>query len=75
MQQTCDRCAGPAYRKYPTDLSALLLGDLYYTRLSVSGVSKDLTHSALVELFQILHANISSNICKVCHWTRELFFS
>lgn len=67
MQQTCDPYAGPAYRKYPTDLSALLLGDLYYTRLSVSGVSKDLTHSALVELFQILHTNISSNICKVCH--------
>lgn len=54
------------YRKFPTDLSALLLGDLYYTRLSLSGVSEHLSHSALLELYQILHANLSSNISKVC---------
>ncbi|XP_044041482.1 small subunit processome component 20 homolog isoform X2 [Siniperca chuatsi] len=52
-------------RKFPTDLSALLLGDLYYTRLSLSGVSEHLSHSALLELFQILHANLSSNISKI----------
>ncbi|XP_045928602.1 small subunit processome component 20 homolog, partial [Micropterus dolomieu] len=52
-------------RKFPTDLSALLLGDLYYTRLSLSGVSEHLCHSALLELFQILHANLSSNISKI----------
>lgn len=54
-----------AYRKFPTDLSALLLGDLYYTRLSLSGVSEHLSHNALLELHQMLHANLSSNIPKV----------
>ncbi|XP_071756588.2 small subunit processome component 20 homolog isoform X1 [Centroberyx gerrardi] len=52
-------------RKFPTDLSALLLGDLYYTRLSLSGVSQHLSHSALLELYQILHANLSSNLSKI----------
>ncbi|XP_059182433.1 small subunit processome component 20 homolog [Centropristis striata] len=52
-------------RKFPTDHSALLLGDLYYTRLSLSGVSEHLSHSALLELHQILHANLSSNISKI----------
>nr|XP_046234375.1 small subunit processome component 20 homolog isoform X2 [Scatophagus argus] len=52
-------------RKFPTDLSALLLGDLYYTRLALSGVSEHLSHAALLELFQILHANLSSNISKI----------
>ncbi|XP_029350573.1 small subunit processome component 20 homolog isoform X2 [Echeneis naucrates] len=52
-------------RKYPTDLSALLLGDLYYTRLAVSGVSQHLSHNALLELYRILHANLSSNISKI----------
>ncbi|KAM8739679.1 small subunit processome component 20 homolog [Acanthopagrus schlegelii] len=52
-------------RKFPTDLSALLLGDLYYSRLSLSGVSEHLSHSALLQLFQILHANLSSNISKI----------
>ncbi|XP_070710114.1 small subunit processome component 20 homolog [Pempheris klunzingeri] len=52
-------------RKFPTDLSALLLGDLYYTRLSLSGVSEHLSHNALLELYQILHANHSSNISKI----------
>uniref|UniRef100_A0A671YNT6 UTP20 small subunit processome component n=1 Tax=Sparus aurata TaxID=8175 RepID=A0A671YNT6_SPAAU len=51
--------------KFPTDLSALLLGDLYYSRLSLSGVSEHLSHSALLQLFQILHANLSSNISKI----------
>ncbi|XP_074482513.1 small subunit processome component 20 homolog isoform X2 [Sebastes fasciatus] len=52
-------------QKFPIDLSALLLGDLYYTRLSVSGVSEHLSHSALLELHQILHANLSSHISKI----------
>uniref|UniRef100_UPI0037E7A1C0 small subunit processome component 20 homolog isoform X2 n=1 Tax=Semicossyphus pulcher TaxID=241346 RepID=UPI0037E7A1C0 len=52
-------------RKFPSDLSALLLGDLYYTRLSLSGVSEYLSHTALLELYQILHPNISSNISKI----------
>ncbi|XP_026217757.1 small subunit processome component 20 homolog isoform X2 [Anabas testudineus] len=52
-------------RKFPTDLSALLLADLYYTRLSLSGVSEHLSHSALLEVYQILHTNLSSNISKI----------
>ncbi|XP_069012709.1 small subunit processome component 20 homolog [Embiotoca jacksoni] len=52
-------------RMFPTDLSALLLGDLYYTRLSLSGVSEHLSHNALLELYQMLHANLSSNISKI----------
>nr|XP_061809338.1 small subunit processome component 20 homolog [Nerophis lumbriciformis] len=52
-------------RKFPTDLSALLLGDLYYTRLSLNGASEHLSHDALVDIYQILHANLSSNISKM----------
>ncbi|KAM6961562.1 LOW QUALITY PROTEIN: small subunit processome component 20 homolog [Tautogolabrus adspersus] len=52
-------------RMFPTDLSALLLGDMYYTCLSLSGVSEHLSHSALLELYQILHPNLSSNISKI----------
>ncbi|XP_076578925.1 small subunit processome component 20 homolog [Chaetodon auriga] len=52
-------------RKFPMDLSALLLADLYYTRLSLSGVSEHLSHSALLELHEILHTNLSSNISKI----------
>ncbi|XP_028810161.1 small subunit processome component 20 homolog [Denticeps clupeoides] len=51
--------------KYPTSLSALLLCDLYYTRLSLNGCSTHLSHSALQELYQILHSNFSSNISKI----------
>ncbi|KAM4615221.1 small subunit processome component 20 homolog [Polymixia lowei] len=60
-------------RKFPTDLSALLLGDLYYTRLSLSGVSQHLSHNALLELYQILHSNLSSNISKIRLLTLRLF--
>ncbi|KAM9327768.1 small subunit processome component 20 homolog [Pholidichthys leucotaenia] len=52
-------------RKFPNDLSALLLGDLFYTRLSISGVSEHLSHNALLELYQMLHSNLSSNISKI----------
>uniref|UniRef100_A0A3P8W978 UTP20 small subunit processome component n=1 Tax=Cynoglossus semilaevis TaxID=244447 RepID=A0A3P8W978_CYNSE len=50
--------------KFPTDLSALLVGDLYYTHLSLSGVSEHLSHSALQELYHILQPNLSSNVSK-----------
>lgn len=72
LLQTFDQCLHFGYRKFPTDPSALLLGDLYYTRLSLSGVSEDLSHNALLELYQILQANLSSNISKVCHISRDL---
>ncbi|XP_008314156.1 small subunit processome component 20 homolog [Cynoglossus semilaevis] len=52
-------------RKFPTDLSALLVGDLYYTHLSLSGVSEHLSHSALQELYHILQPNLSSNVSKI----------
>ncbi|XP_016370276.1 small subunit processome component 20 homolog [Sinocyclocheilus rhinocerous] len=51
--------------KLPTDLSALLLGDLYYTRLALNGCSAQLSHDSLLELYQILHSNLSSNISKI----------
>ncbi|XP_053097705.1 small subunit processome component 20 homolog [Pangasianodon hypophthalmus] len=51
--------------KFPTDLSALLLADLYYTRLSLSGCSAQLSHNSLLELYQMLHSNFSSNISKI----------
>uniref|UniRef100_A0A3P8T435 UTP20 small subunit processome component n=1 Tax=Amphiprion percula TaxID=161767 RepID=A0A3P8T435_AMPPE len=60
-------------RKFPTDLSALLLGDLYYTRLSLSGVSEHLSHNALLELYQMLHGNLSSNISKIRLLTLRIF--
>uniref|UniRef100_A0A3B3UBG5 UTP20 small subunit processome component n=1 Tax=Poecilia latipinna TaxID=48699 RepID=A0A3B3UBG5_9TELE len=50
--------------RFPTDMSALLLGDLYYTRLSLSGASEHLSHAALLEIYDKLHSNLSSNISK-----------
>lgn len=72
-------CVSGRSRSFPTDLSALLLGDLYYTRLSLSGVSEHLSHRALLDLYQILHANLSSNISKVCDadqpsWHEQVHF-
>ncbi|XP_064199288.1 small subunit processome component 20 homolog [Anguilla rostrata] len=52
-------------QKFPTDLSALLLGDLYFTRLSLNGCSAHLSHDAMLELHQMLHANLSSNVSKI----------
>uniref|UniRef100_A0AAX7VDC5 UTP20 small subunit processome component n=1 Tax=Astatotilapia calliptera TaxID=8154 RepID=A0AAX7VDC5_ASTCA len=66
LSTTCNRCRRDCHRKFPTDLSALLLADLYYTRLSLSGVSEHLSHNALLELYQMLYCNLSSNISKVC---------
>uniref|UniRef100_A0A3P9PDG0 UTP20 small subunit processome component n=1 Tax=Poecilia reticulata TaxID=8081 RepID=A0A3P9PDG0_POERE len=50
--------------RFPTDMSALLLGDLYYTRLSLSGASEHLSHAALLEIYDKLHSNLSSNVSK-----------
>lgn len=72
FQQISDCCVHYGYRKFPTDVSALLLGDLYYTRLSLSGISEHLSHNALLDLYQILYANLSSNISKVCQESRDL---
>ncbi|KAG7320342.1 hypothetical protein KOW79_016195 [Hemibagrus wyckioides] len=51
--------------KFPTDLSALLLADLYYTRLSLNDCSAQLSHNSLLELYQMLQSNFSSNISKI----------
>uniref|UniRef100_M3ZWC6 UTP20 small subunit processome component n=1 Tax=Xiphophorus maculatus TaxID=8083 RepID=M3ZWC6_XIPMA len=50
--------------RFPTDISALLLGDLYYTRLSLSGASEHLSHAVLLEIYDKLHSNLSSNVSK-----------
>ncbi|XP_061839511.2 small subunit processome component 20 homolog [Nerophis lumbriciformis] len=60
-------------RKFPSELSSLLLGDLYYTRLSVSGASEHLSHDALQDIYQILHGNLSSNISKMRLLTLRIF--
>ncbi|XP_054911685.1 small subunit processome component 20 homolog [Poeciliopsis prolifica] len=60
-------------RRFPTDMSALLLGDLYYTRLSLSGASEHLSHAALLEIYDKLHSNLSSNISKIRLLTLRIF--
>uniref|UniRef100_A0A3B3Y953 Uncharacterized protein n=1 Tax=Poecilia mexicana TaxID=48701 RepID=A0A3B3Y953_9TELE len=59
--------------RFPTDMSALLLGDLYYTRLSLSGASEHLSHAALLEIYDKLHSNLSSNISKIRLLTLRIF--
>ncbi|TRY84423.1 hypothetical protein DNTS_032451, partial [Danionella cerebrum] len=54
-----------AIAKFPTDVSMLLLADLYYTRLALNGCTDQLSYDSLLELFQILHCNFSSNISKI----------
>lgn len=79
IHQRSHSCVYGRCRSFPTDLSALLLGDLYYTRLSLSGVSEHLSHRALLDLYHILHANLSSNVSKVCDadqpsWQKQMQF-
>ncbi|XP_047246285.1 small subunit processome component 20 homolog isoform X2 [Girardinichthys multiradiatus] len=60
-------------QRFPTDVSALLLGDLYHTRLSLSGVSEHLSHSTLLEIYEMLHSNLSSNVSKIRLLTLRIF--
>uniref|UniRef100_A0A6Q2ZBS3 UTP20 small subunit processome component n=1 Tax=Esox lucius TaxID=8010 RepID=A0A6Q2ZBS3_ESOLU len=60
-------------QKFPSNTSALLLGDLYYTRLSVNGCSEHLSHNALLELHPMLHVNLSSNSSKIRLLTLRIF--
>ncbi|KAG7264070.1 hypothetical protein CRUP_028590 [Coryphaenoides rupestris] len=48
-------------------------GDLYYTRLALGGLSEHRTHNALLELYQILHGNLSSNVAKIRLLTLRIF--
>uniref|UniRef100_K7GES8 UTP20 small subunit processome component n=1 Tax=Pelodiscus sinensis TaxID=13735 RepID=K7GES8_PELSI len=50
---------------FPSDPSALLLADLYYTRLDLCGCQDPLSHENLMDLFDKLKTNISSSISKV----------
>ncbi|XP_066490771.1 small subunit processome component 20 homolog [Tiliqua scincoides] len=50
---------------FPSEPSALLLGDLYYTRLNLCGHREHLSQENLMELFSKLHINISSCVSKV----------
>ncbi|XP_008939761.1 PREDICTED: small subunit processome component 20 homolog, partial [Merops nubicus] len=50
---------------FPSDPSALLLADLYYTRLALCGCQEPLSQGSLMDLFEKLHPNISTGISKV----------
>ncbi|KAJ6656317.1 hypothetical protein lerEdw1_003820 [Lerista edwardsae] len=50
---------------FPSEPSALLLGDLYYTRLALCGYHEQLSQENLMELFPKLQINISSSVSKV----------
>ncbi|XP_069760571.1 small subunit processome component 20 homolog isoform X2 [Narcine bancroftii] len=48
----------------PADVSALLLGDLYYTRLTLCGYENN-SQDILLDLYKELRTNLSSSISKV----------
>ncbi|XP_043943711.1 small subunit processome component 20 homolog [Protopterus annectens] len=52
-------------RHFPADPSALLLADLFYTRLAFCGCKDQLRQECLIELFDKLQPNISTNVSKV----------
>ncbi|KAM4523536.1 small subunit processome component 20 homolog [Fundulus diaphanus] len=60
-------------RRFPADVSALLLGDLYHTRLSLSGASERLSHGALLGIHETLRSNLSSNASKIRLLTLRIF--
>uniref|UniRef100_A0A670XP62 UTP20 small subunit processome component n=1 Tax=Pseudonaja textilis TaxID=8673 RepID=A0A670XP62_PSETE len=50
---------------FPSELSALLLADLYFTRLALCDYHEHLSKETLMELFSKLQFNISSSVPKV----------
>uniref|UniRef100_A0A663MTT8 UTP20 small subunit processome component n=1 Tax=Athene cunicularia TaxID=194338 RepID=A0A663MTT8_ATHCN len=50
---------------FPSDPSALLLADLYYTRLALCGCQEPLSQGNIMDLFEKLHPNISTGVSKV----------
>uniref|UniRef100_UPI00398E4C32 small subunit processome component 20 homolog n=1 Tax=Pristiophorus japonicus TaxID=55135 RepID=UPI00398E4C32 len=52
-------------KKSPANASALLLGDLYYTRLTLCGCRDLISQDMLLDLFKELRPNLSTNISKV----------
>lgn len=53
------------FSTFPSDPSALLLADLYYTRLALCGCQEPLSQGNLMDLFEKLHPNISTGVSKV----------
>ncbi|XP_055506481.1 small subunit processome component 20 homolog [Leucoraja erinacea] len=49
----------------PADVSALLLGDLYYTRLTLCGCKDLVSQDMLLSLYEELRPNLSSDVSKV----------
>nr|XP_033808420.1 small subunit processome component 20 homolog [Geotrypetes seraphini] len=49
---------------FPSDISVLLLADLYYTRLVLCGCHEQLSQENLMEIFYKLQPNISKNSSK-----------
>ncbi|XP_041072044.1 small subunit processome component 20 homolog isoform X2 [Carcharodon carcharias] len=49
----------------PSNPSALLLGDLYYTRLALCGYNDLLSQDSLLDLFKELRPNLSTDVSKV----------
>ncbi|XP_038636090.1 small subunit processome component 20 homolog [Scyliorhinus canicula] len=49
----------------PSDPSALLLGDLYYTRVALCGCNDLISQDSLPDLFKELRPNLSTDISKV----------
>ncbi|KYO17523.1 small subunit processome component 20-like protein [Alligator mississippiensis] len=50
---------------FPSDPSALLLADLYYTRLALCGCQDPLSQGNLMDLFDKLLTNLSTSLSKV----------
>jgi len=53
------------FSAFPSDPSALLLADLYYTRLALCGCQEPLFQGNLMDLFEKLRPNISTGVSKV----------
>ncbi|XP_048404834.1 small subunit processome component 20 homolog [Stegostoma tigrinum] len=58
-------CVRNLIKKSPSNPSALLLGDLYYTRLALCGYSDLLSQDSLLDLFRELRPNLSAAFSKV----------
>ncbi|XP_029455579.1 small subunit processome component 20 homolog [Rhinatrema bivittatum] len=50
---------------FPSELSVLLLADLYYTRLALCGCQEQRSQENLLEIFYKLQSNISTNSSRV----------
>ncbi|XP_078273235.1 small subunit processome component 20 homolog isoform X2 [Rhinoraja longicauda] len=58
-------CVRNLMKSSPADVSTLLLGDLYYTRLTLCGCKDLVSQDMLLNLYKELRPNLSSNVSKV----------